>query len=74
MTSEQIVIQAGAEWVGLQSGKLVLFREPQTGSTCSLLESGLTVAAVEEKMQSKRREFGLLRFQESCQRFRNPFA
>lgn len=59
MKAEQIVIAGGAQWVG-EMGGLVLFRDPVTGSTCSLPQSYISVALVKAKCNSKRREFGVV--------------
>lgn len=64
-TLKRTIIRAGAQWVGLQSqrhiddGPLVIFRDPITGSTCSLRAADVTVSAVLAKLKSKRKEFGL---------------
>jgi hypothetical protein len=35
-----------------------MFRDPLTGSTCSLPEDGLTIAGVRAKLEAKRELFG----------------
>jgi hypothetical protein len=56
---KQIVELAEAQWLGQWSGQ-VLFRDPVTGSSCSLPEATLTVAGIREKLMEKRAEFGLV--------------
>lgn len=56
---ERIVEQADGQWLGRWEGN-ILFRDPVTGSSCSLPEQGLTVCSVTAKLESKRREFGLV--------------
>jgi hypothetical protein len=61
MKPEIVIEQAQAQWMGRMDttkGKLVMFRDPLTGSSCALPEEGLTVASVLAKLESKRREFG----------------
>jgi hypothetical protein len=59
--SERIVELSGAQFVGIDRNNkpLVLFRDPVTGSTCALLEEGITVAKVQAKLTAKRAEFGV---------------
>jgi len=60
--SERIIELAEAQWVGRwdseRDGRLVLFRDPISGSTLALPEEGLTVRSVVAKLESKRKEFG----------------
>jgi hypothetical protein len=56
---ERIIELADAQWVGLWEG-MVLFRDPLTGSTCSLPEETLSVSGVMAKLVSKRAEFGVI--------------
>jgi hypothetical protein len=58
-TLERIIELANAQWVGLWEG-MVLFRDPITGSTCSLPEETLSVPGVVAKLKSKRAEFGVI--------------
>jgi hypothetical protein len=58
--SEKIVERAEAQWLGRWSGQ-VLFRDPVTGSSCSLPEATLTVDGILKKLQEKRAEFGVNR-------------
>jgi len=63
LPEQRIIELAGAQWVGLQrtdSGILYLFRDPVTGSSCSLPEQGLTVSSVLAKLQAKREQFGVV--------------
>jgi hypothetical protein len=57
--NERIVELAGAQWVGVDRNLKphVMFRDPVTGSTCSLPEDGLTVMGVKAKLDAKRAEF-----------------
>lgn len=57
--AEGIVELTDGQWLGMWEGH-VLFRDPVTGSSCSLPEQGLTVSSVTAKLQSKRKEFGLV--------------
>ena len=61
MQDEQIVEMAGGQWVGVQkcvgSERLVMFRDPVTGSTCCLPAEEVSVAAVRAKLEMKRAEF-----------------
>jgi hypothetical protein len=56
---QQIVELAEAQWLGGWCGQ-VLFRDPVTGSSCSLPEATLTVAGIREKLKAKRAEFGVV--------------
>jgi hypothetical protein len=54
--SQKIVELAEAQWLGRWSGQ-VLFRDPVTGSSCSLPEDTLTIEGVRKKLHAKRAEF-----------------
>lgn len=61
MTTEMIIAKTEAQWMGRMEspkGRIVLFRDPLTGSSCVLPELGITVAAVVAKLRAKRKEFG----------------
>jgi len=57
--AEQIVELTDGQWLGTWEGH-ILFRDPVTGSSCSLPEKDLTVSSVVAKLRSKRKEFGLV--------------
>ena len=57
--SQQIVERAKAQWLGRWSGH-VLFRDPVTGSSCSLPEDTLTIDGIRKKLKEKRAEFGMV--------------
>jgi hypothetical protein len=54
--AKRIVELAQAQWMG-EWESMILFRDPVTGSTCSLPQKGLTVDRVLAKLESKREEF-----------------
>lgn len=56
---ERIVELVGAQWLGRWEGQ-ILFRDPVTGSSCSLPEENFSAAGVLAKLASKRKEFGVI--------------
>jgi hypothetical protein len=60
---ERIVELSGAQWAGVQetdSGPLVLFTCPITGSTLALPEESLSVAGVLASLESTREKFAVI--------------
>ncbi len=57
--AERIIELTDGQWLGRWEGH-ILFRDPVTGSSCSLPEHGLTVSCVLAKLTAKRKEFGLV--------------
>lgn len=53
-----IVESAGAQWMGVMNETIVLFRDPVTGSSCSLPLTRISVPLVREKLEEKRKLFG----------------